>query len=197
MFLYIWIAIMVLFFIILMGCAFWEITNRESILKYIRNRYNTKRIYKIAKKQEYAKKKSEKIYKKNIKKLYKKSDNYKVLKIQFEYYVAILENILKETCAEKRYRLNEMYLIKLFDYYLYQKFEIYSVEGLFYLFQSIKECPIIEVKNKETYNKNVEILEKLISYKFSKESFKYKNKYIENNEISNILVDLIKNNLCK
>ena len=156
------------------------------IIKYIKDRKKNK----IARKEELAKKKSEKLRKKKS----KRYDSYtiKVLEIQFDVYVQIIENILEEVCMGKKYRINKEYLIRLFDYFSFEKFEIYSVEGIYFLLKSIKEWPIIDVINQETYTKNIEILEKLITYDFAKIGLKYQGRNIRNDEVSNILFKFIK-----
>lgn len=139
--------------------------------------------------------KIKKNYEKSVKKYNKENNSTTIKVLEYDYanYVSIVNEILNNVCNRKKYSTNNMYLGKFFEYISNNNIDTYSIEGIYYLFKSIAEFPIINIKDKDTYEKNMEILKKLLFYKFSQDFLNYKKRKVHSFEVKRILIDLILN----
>lgn len=170
------------FALVMAGFAAFDLIFDVDLKEYIKKKKKTK-----------AENKIKKNYEKTIKKYNKENDSttMKVLEYDYANYVAIINELLNNVCNRKKYSTNNMYLVKFFEYISNNNIDTYSIEGIYFLFKSIAEFPIINIKNKETYEKNIEILKQLLFYNFPKKFLYYQKRKVSSCEVKRILIDLI------
>lgn len=91
------------------------------------------------------------------------------LKFEYSEYVALVEKILNEVSEGKELKTNDLYLIKLDEYFKKKNANIYDTSGISYLLDSILEYPVVTVVDSYSQRKKKDFLCKLLEYKLTRE----------------------------